>query len=211
MQEKKDTLKSEKVLIFLDQPNTGISFKDLGVYPDYKKILNCLLQGRELIEARFYVRSGYGQGIFSWKVQKNGWQDYWTNENDDVDSYIIQDMRLAIRERRANVIILASGDADYLEVVNEASISGINVEIFSFFDHRNKVYDQIAKDSVNIKIIEAYWHLDHIANWKLTRQMYGVDSERLAKAKAKKVPVFSNTKKNRIKNAELRRQKEPKW
>lgn len=205
-EEDQDTVGFERVLIFLDQPNMSCTFKELGVCPDYKKLLRQLLNGRELVEARFYIRSGHGQSVYSWKIQRDGWKDYWTNGDDDVDSYIIQDIRLAIRERCADTIVLVSGDIHYFEVVQEATLSGIRVEIFSDVDHRNRKYDEAQKQNTKIRVLEAYRHLDHFVNWKKTRQVFGEAAEELVKARARRTPNYSAKKK-----AEKYRKPKPAW
>ena len=132
----------ERVLVFLDFANV-----DAGSRPfarvNYARLLEYLAQGRFLVEAYAYVpvdpRCPDGRRGLIRHLQSSGWMVYpkvgkiagaGYKSNTDVEMTI--DMIRSAEQIRPDIIVLCSGDGDFIPVVRELRRRGIRTEVASF-------------------------------------------------------------------------------
>ena len=132
----------ERVLVFLDFANI-----DAGCRPfarvDYARLLEYLAQGRFLVEAYAYVpidpRRPEGRNSLIRHLQHGGWMVFpklgkiaGDSYKSDVDVEMTIDMMRSAEQIRPDIVILCSGDGDFIPVVRELRRRGIRTEVASF-------------------------------------------------------------------------------
>ena len=137
----KNTL--EKVLVFHDFANINRSAADQGIDLDHGHLLDYLGEGRFLADAHCYVPIDprnphvrdreidtlWGQGYFvHTKVGTHAGESYKCN----FDVELTMDLIRLAHGIRPDIIVLASGDGDFVPVVLELRRMGIRVEVASF-------------------------------------------------------------------------------
>jgi uncharacterized LabA/DUF88 family protein len=133
----------EKVIFFLDFANINRVASDKGIDIDYEDLLNYISEGRFLIDAHCYVpidprnehrldrkleqlwRSRY---IVTTKVGSVAGDTYKCN----FDVEITMDILRIAYQAKPDIIVLGSGDSDFVPLVEELRKSGIRVEVASF-------------------------------------------------------------------------------
>jgi uncharacterized LabA/DUF88 family protein len=133
----------EKVIFFLDFANINRVASDRGIDIDYEDLLNYISDGRFLIDAHCYVpidprnehrldrqleqlwRSRY---IVTTKVGSVAGDTYKCN----FDVEMTMDILRIAYQAKPDIIVLGSGDSDFVPLVEELRKSGIRVEVASF-------------------------------------------------------------------------------
>ena len=133
----------EKVVFFLDYANVNRAAREKRYRLDYHNLLQYVSEGRFLIDAHCYVpinprnehrldaeieelwRSGY---IVTTKLGTIAGGTYKCN----FDVEITMDMLRAMYQVKPDIIVLASGDSDFVSLIQEVRKSGVRVEVAAF-------------------------------------------------------------------------------
>lgn len=135
----------EKIILFNDYANTQRGFQDFGLRPDFADLLDYLAEGRFLVEAHAYVpvdprnshgRDGEIEGL--WRAGYLVHSKVGTPAGDtykcDFDVEITLDLMRAAEIARPDIIVLMSGDKDFVPVILALRQRGIRVEVAAFAD-----------------------------------------------------------------------------
>jgi uncharacterized LabA/DUF88 family protein len=136
-------MEREKVVLFLDYANINRAAREKRYRLDYHDLLNYVGEGRFLLDAHCYVpinprnehrldgviedlwRSGY---IVTTKVGTIAGGTYKCN----FDVEITMDVLQVIYQAKPDIIVLASGDADFVSLIQEVRRSGVRAEVAAF-------------------------------------------------------------------------------
>lgn len=136
-------MEKEKVVFFLDYANINRAAKEKRYRLDYHDLLQYVGEERFLIDAHCYVpinprnehrrdreieelwRSGY---IVTTKLGTIAGGTYKCN----FDVEITMDVLKVVYQVKPDIIVLASGDADFAALIQEVRKSGIRVEVAAF-------------------------------------------------------------------------------
>jgi uncharacterized LabA/DUF88 family protein len=136
-------MEKEKVVFFLDYANINRASREKRLRVDYQNLLHYVGEHRFLVEAYCYVpinprnehrldaevedlwRSGY---IVTTKLGSIAGGTYKCN----FDVEITMDVLKAAYQVKPDIIVLASGDADFAPLIQEVRKSGIRVEVAAF-------------------------------------------------------------------------------
>ena len=139
---KGDRFSGERVLIFLDFANIDAGSRSFGAL-HYGDLLSYLGEGRFVVEAYAYVpidpRRPEGRRDLVRHLQENGWMvtqkvgkiagnSYKSNVNVEM----CMDMVDSAHQIRPDIIVLCSGDGDFLPVVRRLRKMGIRTEVAAF-------------------------------------------------------------------------------
>ncbi len=137
----------EKVQLFLDYANINRGANDLGYTLDYEELLHTNLvsqnEGRILIDAFAYVpidprqehkmdseiETLWNAGYF---VNSKIGTIAGSNYKCDFDVEIAMDIIRIAHQTKPDIIILASGDSDFIPIIKELRKMGIRVEVAAF-------------------------------------------------------------------------------
>jgi uncharacterized LabA/DUF88 family protein len=163
-------MEKEKVVFFLDYANINRASREKRCRLDYQDLLRYVGEHRFLVEAYCYVpinprnehrldaeiedlwRSGY---IVTTKLGSIAGGTYKCN----FDVEIAMDMLKAVYQVKPDIIVLASGDADFAPLVQEVRKTGIRVEVASFVETAGA--DLLLKCSGFINL--AVYYADYLA------------------------------------------------
>ena len=133
----------EKVVLFLDYANVNRGAREKRCRLDYQHLLHYMSEGRFLIDAHCYVpinprnehrldgdieelwRSGY---IVNTKRGTIAGGTYKCN----FDVEITMDMLKVVYQVKPDIVVLASGDSDFIPLIQEVRKSGVRVEVAAF-------------------------------------------------------------------------------
>jgi len=133
----------EKVVLFLDYANINRAAREKRYRLDYHHLLRYVGEGRFLVDAHCYVpinprnehradgvieelwRSGY---IVNTKMGTIAGGTYKCN----FDVEIAMDVLKVVYQVRPDIVVLASGDADFVPLIQEVRKSGVRVEVAAF-------------------------------------------------------------------------------
>src|SRR6266702_3448549 len=136
-------MEKEKVVVFLDYANINRAATEKRCGVDYQHLLHYMGEERFLIEAYCYVpinprrehrsdreieelwRSGY---IVNTKVGNIAGETYKCN----FDVEITMDVLKAVYQVKPDIIVLATGDSDFIPLIQEVRKSGVRVEVAAF-------------------------------------------------------------------------------
>src|SRR5712691_12864224 len=136
-------MEKETVVFFLDYANINRGAREKRYRLDFEHLLHYLGEGRFLIDAHCYVpinprnehrsdraieelwRSGY---IVNTKVGTIAGGTYKCN----FDVEITMDMLKVVYQVKPDIIVLATGDSDFIPLIQEARKSGVRVEVAAF-------------------------------------------------------------------------------
>jgi uncharacterized LabA/DUF88 family protein len=135
----------EKIIIFNDYANTQRGFQDFGLRPDFADLLDYLAEGRFLVEAHAYVpidpRHSHGRDGEIEDLWRAGYlvhSKVGTPAGDtykcDFDVEITLDLMRAAEIARPDIVVLMSGDKDFVPVILALRQRGIRVEVAAFPD-----------------------------------------------------------------------------
>jgi uncharacterized LabA/DUF88 family protein len=133
----------EKVFVFLDFANIDRSARDRRLAIDYRDLLSYLSEGRFLIDAYAYVpidprNENRTDGIIEelWAggyiVRKKRGQIANDTYKCNFDVELAIDVLSICHDVRPDIIVVASGDADFVPMVLHVRNRGIRLEIASF-------------------------------------------------------------------------------
>jgi uncharacterized LabA/DUF88 family protein len=135
----------EKVVFFLDYANINRAAREKRCRLDYRDLLQYMGEERLLVDAYCYVpinprnehrldgvieelwRSGY---IVTTKLGTIAGGAYKCN----FDVEITMDMLRVVYQVKPDIIVLASGDSDFVSLIQEVRKSGVRVEVAAFQD-----------------------------------------------------------------------------
>lgn len=133
----------EKVVLFLDYANINRGAREKRFRMDYQDLLEYVGEDRFLVDAHCYVpinprnehrldgviedlwRAGY---IVTTKVGTIAGGTYKCN----FDVEITMDILKVVYQVKPDIIVLASGDSDFISLIQEVRKSGIRVEVAAF-------------------------------------------------------------------------------
>src|SRR3989442_10340221 len=133
----------EKVVFFLDYANINRAAREKRYRLDYHHLLQYIAEGRFLIDAHCYVpinprnehrldreieelwRSGY---IVTTKLGTIAGGTYKCN----FDVEITMDILKVVYQVKPDIVVLASGDSDFVSLIQEVRKSGVRVEVAAF-------------------------------------------------------------------------------
>src|SRR5437762_8572265 len=136
-------MEKEKVVFFLDYANINRAAREKRYRLDYHDLLRYVGEDRFLIDAHCYVpinprnehrldgeieelwRSGY---IVTTKLGTIAGGTYKCN----FDVEITMDVLKAMYQVKPDIIVLASGDSDFVSLIQEVRKSGVRVEVAAF-------------------------------------------------------------------------------
>ena len=136
-------MEKEKVVLFLDYANVNRGAREKRLRMDYQDLLEYVGEDRFLIDAHCYVpinprnehrldreieelwRSGY---IVTTKLGTIAGGTYKCN----FDVEITMDMLKVVYQVKPDIIVLASGDSDFVSLIQEVRKSGVRVEVAAF-------------------------------------------------------------------------------
>jgi len=140
---------AETVMVFMDHANTKLAGRDKKVQLDYSQILQWVLRGRKLMSAHAFVavdpnwpelneieklstanfRTHKRHGTPKGK-NKDGIQQY----KKDVDVLLAVEVMEAVSDQnnRPDVVVLITGDVDYVPLVEALQRRQIHVEVAAF-------------------------------------------------------------------------------
>jgi len=147
-------MEKEKVVFFMDYANINRAAREKRYRLDYHDLLQYVGEERFLIDAHCYVpinprnehrldreieelwRSGY---IVNTKLGTIAGGTYKCN----FDVELTMDMLKAMYQVKPDIIVLASGDSDFVSLIHEVRKSGVRVEVAAFkpaelFDSRGR-------------------------------------------------------------------------
>src|SRR5205807_9470714 len=138
-------MEKEKVVFFLDYANVNRAASEKRYRVDYCNLLHYIGEQRFLIDAHCYVpinprnehrldreidelwRSGY---IVTTKLGTIAGGTYKCN----FDVEITMDVLKAMYQVKPDIIVLASGDSDFVSLIQEVRKSGVRVEVAAFVE-----------------------------------------------------------------------------
>src|SRR5712691_7953100 len=138
-------MEKEKVVFFLDYANINRAAREKRYGMDYHHLLQYVGEGRFVVDAHCYVpinprnehrldreieelwRSGY---IVNTKVGTIAGGTYKCN----FDVEITMDMLKVVYQVKPDIIVLATGDSDFLSLIQEVRKSGVRVEVAAFVE-----------------------------------------------------------------------------
>lgn len=135
----------ETVLLFVDFANINASAEKSGRHIDYGHLLNYLTANRRLLDAYCYVpinpRNLTGRDRIiddlwteGYLVRKKVGNIAGESYKCDFDVEIAMDMVRAAIDVQPDIVVLASGDCDFVPVIMELRRRGIRTEVAGFLD-----------------------------------------------------------------------------
>ncbi len=136
-------MQKEKVVVFLDYANINRATRENGCHMDYQHLLTYMGEERFLADAYAYVpvnprnehradsvieklwRSGY---IVTTKRGTIAGGTYKCN----FDVEIAMDMLRVVYQLKPDIVVLASGDSDFVPLIQEVRKAGVRVEVAAF-------------------------------------------------------------------------------
>jgi len=139
----------ERIVFFLDYANINRSAQDKGIQINYEHLLQYIAEGRFLIDAHSYVPIDPRNPHFMDRVIEELWSSgYIVNTKEgsiagdnykcDFDVEITMDILKVIYQVKPDIIVLGTGDSDFIPVVKEVRKSGFRIEIASFISSASR-------------------------------------------------------------------------
>lgn len=133
----------DKIVIVNDYANINSGYQYSGYVPEYSDLLSYLVEGRFLIEAHAYVPIDPRNPTARDQEVEQLWSDGWLvhakmgaiageSYKCDFDVEITMDLMRTAEIVRPDVVVLLSGDKDFIPVVLELRNRGIRVEVGAF-------------------------------------------------------------------------------
>ncbi len=153
----------ERVLLFVDYANINAGAMDYNYEFDYQDFMNYIAEGRFLIDSYIYVpvdpRNEHKRDRLIEDLWLNG---YLVNKKTgtiagntykcDFDVEITMDITNAIHQVKPDIVVLASGDSDFVPLVIELRKHGIRVEVASFSNGASKNMIMRASGFINLDL-----------------------------------------------------------
>jgi uncharacterized LabA/DUF88 family protein len=133
----------ERIVVFNDYANTSSAFRSCNVSPDYNDLLDYLGEGRFVVEAHAYVpidpRNPHGRDREIDVLWQSGWLVHTKlgafagdTYKCDFDVEITLDLMRTAEVVKPDIIVLLSGDKDFVPVILELRQRGVRVEVGAF-------------------------------------------------------------------------------
>jgi len=133
-------LKMERTVIFNDYANTNAALQQFDLVPDYGDLLDYLSEGRFLVEAQAYVPIDPRNPHLRDRDIETLWKAGWLVNTKvgaiagdsykcDFDVEITLDLMRTAEIVKPDIIVLVSGDKDFIPVILELRKRGIRVEV----------------------------------------------------------------------------------
>jgi uncharacterized LabA/DUF88 family protein len=133
----------EKIAVFLDYANINAAFRESGNRPEYDALLHYVAEGRFLLDAYAFVpidpRNPHGRDRDIESLWQHGYLVSTKTGTTAGDSYKCDldiEITLALMETaetaRPDIIVLLSGDKDFVPVILALRKRGIRVEVGAF-------------------------------------------------------------------------------
>ena len=147
----------ERLVIFNDYANIEAAFRQLGIELDEQDLLSYLGEGRFLVEAHAFVpvdpRNAHGRDALLERLWKAGYvvhEKLGTIVGDgfrcNLDVEITMELMRTAEMVKPDIIVLMSGDKDFIPVILELRRRGIRVEVAAF-PHHNAAREVMLKAS----------------------------------------------------------------
>lgn len=160
----------ERMLIFMDYANINIPAHNCGGM-DYGHLLQYLAEGRFLIDGYCYVPIDPRRQMERTRAIDELWEQGWNVQPKlgkvagesykcNVDVEIAIDMLRAAHNIRPDIIVLCSGDEDFLPVIHEVRRMGIRVEVAAFEQGAARKLRQQASGFISLDVYHREW-LEH--------------------------------------------------
>lgn len=133
----------ERIVLFNDYANTNAAFQNCNVEPNYLNLLDYLSEGRFLVEAHAYLpidpRNPHARDRDIETLWSAGWLVHskvgamaGDTYKCDFDVEITLDLMRTAEIVKPDIIVLLSGDKDFIPVILELRKRGIRVEVAAF-------------------------------------------------------------------------------
>lgn len=160
----------ERMLIFMDYANINIPANNCGGM-NYGHLLQYLAEGRFLIDGYCYVPIDPRRQMERARAIDDLWEQGWNVQPKlgkvagetykcNVDVEIAIDMLRAAHNIRPDIIVLCSGDEDFLPVIHEVRRMGIRVEVAAFEQGAARKLRQQASGFISLDVYHREW-LEH--------------------------------------------------
>jgi uncharacterized LabA/DUF88 family protein len=147
----------ERLVIFNDYANIEAAFRQLGIELDEQDLLSYLSEGRFLVEAHAFVpvdpRNAHARDALLERLWKAGYvvhDKLGTIVGDgfrcNLDVEITMELMRTAEMVKPDIIVLMSGDKDFIPVILELRRRGIRVEVAAF-PHHNAAREVMLKAS----------------------------------------------------------------
>lgn len=133
----------ERIVLFNDYANTNAAFQGCNLQPDFRDLADYLSEGRFLVEAHAYVpidpRNPRARERDVDRLWNSGWLVHTKlgsiagdTYKCDLDVEITLDLMRTAEIVKPDIIVLLSGDKDFVPVILELRKRGIRVEVAAF-------------------------------------------------------------------------------
>lgn len=133
----------ERIVLFNDYANTNAAFQSCNIQPDFRDLAEYLSEGRFLVEAHAYVpadpRNPRARDREVDRLWNSGWLVHTKLGSIAGDSYkcdldveITLDLMRTAEIVKPDIVVLLSGDKDFVPVILELRKRGIRVEVAAF-------------------------------------------------------------------------------
>lgn len=170
----------EKVIYFLDYANIDRAAKENNVDLDYSDLLQYIGEDRFLVDAYCYVpidprlehsrdREIEDLWISGYQVTKKIGTIAGDSYKCDFDVEMTIDILRIVHVIKPDIVVLASGDVDFLPVVSELRKMGVRVEIAGFQNSTSRL--MILQGSSFIDL-DVYYHEDYLVRTNDDTDLY---------------------------------------
>ena len=153
----------EKTLFFLDFENINISARRYGNNFDYTSLLGYIGDGRFLVDSFAYLPINPRNEIGSRRIEERLWDSGYhvvtklgtiagEGMKCNVDIEMAIDILRAAYNCRPDIVVLGSGDADFIPVIGELRKMGIRAEVAAFPDAASRALTQRCSGFINLDI-----------------------------------------------------------
>ena len=157
----------QKVVVFMDFANINRAAHDQRIHIDYIHLLNEYLanqdEGRALQAASAYVpidpRNEHGHDAYIKTLWEAGFvvkSKVGTIAGDtykcNLDVEMVMDIMKSIYEIKPDILVLASGDVDFVPMILELRNSGIYVEVAGFTNNTSSLLRERANSFINLDV-----------------------------------------------------------
>lgn len=133
----------ERIVLFNDYANTNAAFQGCNLQPDFRDLADYLSEGRFLVEAHAYVPIDPRNPRARERDVDHLWNSGWLVHTKlgsiagdtykcDLDVEITLDLMRTAEIVKPDIIVLLSGDKDFVPVILELRKRGIRVEVAAF-------------------------------------------------------------------------------
>lgn len=155
----------ERIVLFNDYANTNAAFRDCSFVPDYGDLSVYLSEGRFLVDAHAYVpidpRNPHARDREIDHLWSTGWLVHTKLGSIAGDSYkcdldveITLDLMRTAEIVKPDIIVLLSGDKDFIPVIFELRQRGIRVEVAAF--SRGNAAQEVVRKASGFVDLEVY-------------------------------------------------------